>query len=147
MVRIRNLRDVLAGLLFVGFAAVLVYNALLLPIGTASRMGPGYFPLALALVLGGLGLATLIGGLRVDGEKLDEFEWRGSALVVLSVLAFGLTINRFGFIPALVISLVICMAASNRFRPVSAIALIAFLVVFCWLIFVWGLGMPVRLFS
>ncbi|MEJ8571522.1 tripartite tricarboxylate transporter TctB family protein [Microbaculum marinum] len=147
MVHIRNPKDVLAGGLFVIFAAVLAYNALQLPLGTASRMGPGYFPLALALILAVLGALTLFNGLRVDGDALPRFDWRGVALVILSVVAFAATIQWLGFVPAVVISVGVSMIASDRFRPLSAAGLIAFLLAFCWLVFIWGLGMPVRLFG
>lgn len=147
MIRIRDPKNFAAGLLFTGLAIVLAYNALLVPVGTASRMGPGYFPLALALILGGLGLTVIAGSLRFAGEGIPRFEWRGFALIILSIVAFGATINRLGFIPAVVISVGICTLASTQFRPLTAIAWIAFLLAFCWAVFIWGLGLPVRLFG
>jgi len=147
MLRIRNPKDFLAGLLFTGLAAMLAYSALLLPLGTAHQMGPGYFPFALSMILGGLGLAVIVNSLRVAGERMTHFAWRGYVLVILAIVAFGLAINRLGFIPAVAMTVGICMLASNRFRPLSATALIGFLLVFCWAVFVWGLGLPVRLFG
>jgi putative tricarboxylic transport membrane protein len=147
VVRIRDPKNFLSGLLFTGLAILLAYNALLLPLGTASRMGPGYFPFLLAVVLGGLGLVVIVNSLRFDGEGLSRFEWRGLALVILSIVAFGATIDRFGFIPAVGISAALSLLAGAQQRPLTAIALIAFLLAFCWAVFVWGLGLPVRLFG
>jgi hypothetical protein len=146
MIRIRDPKNFMAGLLFTGLAVVLACDALSLPLGTVSQMGPGYLPLVLAVILGGLGLVVIANSLRLEGESLSGFEWRGFILVTVSIVAFGATINRFGFIPAVVISVGICILASTRFRTVTAIALIAFLLVFCWVVFIWGLGLPVRLF-
>jgi len=147
MIRIRDPKNFMAGLLFTGLAIVLAYDALLLPLGTVSRMGPGYFPLVLAVILGGLGLVVIVNSLRFEGGTVSGFEWRGFVLVTVAIVAFGATINRFGFVPAVVISVGLCILASTRFRPVTAITLIAFLLVFCWVVFIWGLGLPVRLFG
>jgi putative tricarboxylic transport membrane protein len=131
----------------VGLAVVLGYEALLLPLGTVSRMGPGYFPLVLAVILGGLGIMVIVNSLRFEGGRVSRFEWRGFILVTAAIIAFGATINRFGFIPAVVVSVGMCIKSSTRFRPVTAIALTAFLLAFCWVVFIWGLGLPVRLFG
>lgn len=147
MGRIRDPKNLLSGLLFAGLAILLAYNALLLPLGTASRMGPGYFPFVLAVILGGLGLAVIVNSLRFAGEGLSRFEWRGVVLVILAIVAFGATIDRFGFIPAVGLSVTLSLLASAQHRPLTALALIAFLVAFCWAVFVWGLGLPVRLFG
>ncbi len=147
MIRIRDPKNFACAALFVGLAVVLALSALSLPIGTAGHMGPGYFPLVLALILGGLGLLLGFVSLRVDGEPVSRFEWRGFLLVTLSILAFGVTVNRLGFIPALVVSSGICVLASERFRATTALALIAGVVVFCWAVFIWGLGLPLRPFA
>ena len=147
MSRIRGPKNFLAGLLFVGLAIVFAYEALLLPLGTVSRMGPGYLPLSLAVILGGLGLAVIVTSLRFQGGTLSGLEWRGFLLVTVAIVAFGVTINRLGFIPSVVISVGLCILAGKGFRPVTALALIAFLLVFCWGVFILGLGLPVRLFG
>jgi putative tricarboxylic transport membrane protein len=147
MIRIRDPKNFACAGLFVGLAIVLALSALSLPIGAAGRMGPGYFPLVLALILGGLGLLLALNSLRFDGEPVSNFEWRGFILVTLAIVAFGATISRLGFIPAMVISVGISILASERFRPTTAIWLIVCLVIFCWAVFVWGLGLPVRLFN
>ncbi len=146
MSRIRDPKNFMAGLLFLGLAIVFAYEALLLPLGKVSQMGPGYLPLSLAVILGGLGLVVIITSLRFRGGALSALEWRGLLLVTVAIVAFGVTINRIGFIPAVVISVGVCMLAGKGFRPITAFALIAFLLVFCWGVFVWGLGLPVRLF-
>jgi len=146
MIRIRDPKNFIAGLLFVSFSLILGYDALSLPLGTASRMGPGYFPLTLAVILCCLGLIVTVNSLRVDGVRLSRFEIRGFILVVLAIIAFGVAIDWLGFIPSVIFSVGICILGSDRFRPITAAALIAFLVFICWAIFIWGLGLPVSLF-
>jgi putative tricarboxylic transport membrane protein len=133
--------------MFVGIAAVLGYNALQLTVGTAREMGPGYFPLALAIVLGALGLVLGVQSLRVDGPRLAPIDWRGLVMVTLALVAFGATITRLGFVPAVLLSSALAMAGSRALRPRTAIPLAGVLLVFCWAVFVVGLGLPVRLFG
>ena len=140
-------KNVLCGLLFIAFGGALAWNALGLEIGTASEMGPGYFPLGLAGLLGILGLILIVGSFTsAERSPLERFESRGFAMVLLAVAAFGLTINKLGFVPAIVLTLAIAIVASSEFRPLAGLATIVTLLAFCWAVFVKGLGMPVRLF-
>jgi putative tricarboxylic transport membrane protein len=147
LIQIRDPKNLGCALLFIALSALLAFNALALPIGTASQMGPGYFPLALAAILGGLGVLLALQSLSSAGSPVASFEWRGFALVTLALVAFGATITRLGFVPAVVITVGISIFASKRFRPLTGILLTIVLLAFCWAVFVRGLGLPVRLFG
>lgn len=133
--------------MFLGLAALLAHNALGLAIGTASAMGPGYFPLALAIVLGGLGLVLAVRSLRVDGPGVTGFAWRPFVLVTLALVAFGATITRLGFVPAVLVASALGMSASRELGWRAKLLLGAVLLAFCWAVFVLGLGLPVRMFG
>ena len=60
--------------------------------GTAARMGPGYFPRALGWLLIILGAAQLVRGLRVPGEGIPRWFFKPLIIVLLSVVVFGLII-------------------------------------------------------
>lgn len=140
-------KNFLCGLLFIVFAAALGWQALELPIGRASEMGPGYFPLALAILLALLGVILVIGSwTATTHDLLTRFEWRGFITVILAVIVFGVTIRRLGFVPAVVMTLALATLASSKFRPLSAFGMVALLPAFCWAVFVKGLGLPVRPF-
>ena len=145
MIRIRDPKNFGCAAFFVALSVALAASALSLPIGTASQMGPGYFPLVLAVILGALGLLLAATSVRSDGVRVANFEWRGFVLVTLAIVAFAATITRLGFLPAAAIAVGLSTVASTRFRPVTALSLTAFLVVLCWAVFVLGLGVPVRL--
>ena len=148
MIRIRDRRNFACAGVFVGLAAVLAFSATRLTVGTAASMGPGYLPLALALILGALGIALGFRSLRVDGPpSIVEFEWRGFSLVTLAIVVFAATITRLGFVPAVALTSAIATMASRRMRVRTAVVVTVVLLVFCWLVFVRGLGLPVRMFG
>lgn len=145
MIRLRSPKDAIAGLMFILLAGTLAWSAGRLELGTTGRMGPGYFPLLLSGILGVLGLVILIGGLRIDGPSLPRGEWKGLALVTAAILVFGAVVQPWGFIPAVVLSSLLCVAASRPMQPIASALFVLGLTVFCVVVFVWGLGIPVRL--
>jgi hypothetical protein len=116
VVRIRNPKDFWAGLLFasVGLAAVVLgsrYN-----LGTAARMGPGYFPRILGMLLIALGSIIALRALRVDGAAIPPWRWWSTGMVLGSVVLFGLIVNAVGLALSTVVLIVLASAASSEFR-------------------------------
>ena len=98
-------------------------------LGTAARMGPGYFPRILGLLLIALGLALALRALRLDGSPIPRFVWRPLLVVLGSVLAFGLMVNHVGVVVSTIFLIVAASAASHEFRLreslISGVALAA----------------------
>ena len=142
---IRNPKDFWSGLLFltVGCAAVLLAQKY--PIGTAFKMGPGYFPTALG------GLLALVGALAVlrsfirPGTALEPFHWRLLSIVTGSTVLFGLLVRGAGLSVAVLVLVLATAAASVYFRWRTALILAAGMVVLSALLFVKGLGLPIPL--
>ncbi len=136
-------KDVLAGLIYVAFGAVMLWVALGYRMGTASGMGPGYFPRVLAVIMIVLGLASLVRGLLVRGEAPEGIAWKPLVLVLGSTVLFGLLLERAGLIVALAALVLVSAAASKAFRVDwrALLGLLA-LIAFCILCFVRGLGVP-----
>src|SRR4030095_8030134 len=82
MAFIRHPKDVFAGLLFIAFGIAAIVIGSGYALGTAARMGPGYFPRILGLLLIVLGLALALRALRISGPPIPVFKWR-PLLVVL----------------------------------------------------------------
>ncbi|NYZ14356.1 tripartite tricarboxylate transporter TctB family protein [Azospirillum sp. RWY-5-1] len=136
-------RDSLSGLMFIAFAAGFAFLSRDLSLGTALRMGAGYFPLLLSAVLGVLGLVIVLRALVAGGTAVEGVSWRGLALVSASVLVFGLGLGGLGLGPAVAGSTILAAMASGRARPLGIAMLAAFLVAFTWLVFIRGLGLPI----
>jgi putative tricarboxylic transport membrane protein len=144
---IKNPKDFYCGLLLLAVAAVFAVGLLDLPLGDAFRMGPGYFPLVLTILLAGLGLVILINGVRIEGDPIGELPVRGIFLIVLPIIFFGLGLRGLGLIPALAITVFTTTLATRPWNPWVASATTLFLVVACVAIFVYGLGLPFSLFG
>lgn len=141
-------KDVLAGLIFVAFGLSFAYAAWSYNLGTAIRMGPGYFPLFLGGLLVLLGVFVLAEGLFA-GEQgpTAPVAWRGIILILGSVLFFGLTVRRLGLVPTLFVTVFLAALSSVRTGLITALAIAACLTIACTLIFTYALGLPLPLFA
>lgn len=144
---IKNPKDFVAGLLFIATSALFAYGTLELSVGTAFRMGPGYFPMVLCIILAGLGLAVMINGVVVDGEKIINFAWRGLLNIILPVVFFGATLRGLGFVLSLAVTVFLVSIASSRFKLRTSLINVGVLVFSSWLIFIWGLGLPIQVWG
>ena len=118
-----------------------------LEIGTAFRMGPGYFPLVLSIILIGLGAVVFVSALRYESEPIGHIAWRGMLFILVAPILFGLLLRGLGFIPAIFVTAVVASFASTRMRPLYAVVIAAILTLFTTLVFVRALGLPFRLFG
>jgi hypothetical protein len=142
-----NKADFAAGLLFVLFGAVFGVSALGLEMGSTLRMGPGYFPMVLAVILTGLGLAIVVSAFASVNEPVGPFAWRGMVLILAAPVFFGLTVRGLGLVPSLFVTTVIAALAGPKLRLPGALALALAVTVFATLVFSYGLGLPFRRFG
>lgn len=141
-----NVKDLAAGALFLAFGVAFLYFAQSYPLGTAQRMGPAYFPVVLSIVLIGIGLAIMGRALVLGGEPIKQIAAKPLALVTVSIVLFGLLVQRAGIGIAVAALVLVSAAASRSFRPVPAIMLALLLAVFSIAVFVKGLGLPFAAF-
>lgn len=118
-----------------------------LDIGTALRMGPGYFPLLLAGVLVLLGVVILVQATRVEGEPIGDISWRGMLFILPAPIFFGLTVRGLGFVPALFVTSLIASFASLRMKPLTALVLSVAITIFSVAVFSYGLKLPFERFG
>ena len=116
MAKIPRPKDFYAGLLFVAFGALAIFLGRSYPLGTAARMGPGYFPRLLGILLIVLGVALSLTALRGQGPPLPGWKWRPVSIVLLSVVAFGLVLTHAGLVLSTIGLIVVASTASREFR-------------------------------
>lgn len=135
------------GAIFILAGGFFALQSLGLELGTAFRMGPGYFPLVLAVVLMFLGLVVVIQSTRVAGEPLGPIAVRGALLILPAPVFFGLTVRGLGFVPALFCTCMIASFASLRMTTMMAVILSALVTAFSVAVFIYGLGLPFQNFG
>lgn len=146
MIRNRDRTEMLLALGIVVFGLFLVYSGIDLSIGKMSRIGPGFLPLCLGVVIAGLGIGILF-------EKQDERDdgppnVRGLVLISLAIGAFAALVETAGLFPATA-ALVLLTARANpaRTSPLTVLGTIAGLCAVGYLLFVAALQLPFRAFS
>jgi hypothetical protein len=139
--------NALCGAVFIGAGLFFTTQALGLKLGTAYRMGPGYFPLVLAGLLVLLGIVILAQSFRKEGEPIGPLAWRGMLFILPAPVIFGLTVRGLGFVPALFITAFIACFASHRMTLLGALILSTSVTVFSVAVFSYALGLPFERFG
>jgi hypothetical protein len=143
---IRKHKDFGAGLLYLGFAVAALWIGRKYALGSAGRMGPGFFPTMLAVLLAAIGAISLIRAFLRPGPAITGFAWKPLALVLAGTALFGTLINTAGLVIALLALVLLSAAASEKFRfDWWAVLGLLGLIAFCSLVFVKGLGVPAPL--
>ena len=142
---IRAPKDFWSGIMFIAFAAVAMLTARGYSLGSAGRMGPGYFPMLLGGALGVLGLILVARSLVIEGETIGRLRLLPLLIIALGVCLFGLAIERLGLLVALIAATAVTAFASRESRPLEVAALALVLAVFSAAVFVLALRLPLPL--
>jgi uncharacterized membrane protein len=139
--KIRNQRDFGAGIMYVVIGLFFTIMATQYPMGTAAKMGPGYFPFFLGILMALLGLLVLVKSLSAKAaiESIPKFNWRIIAQITGAVVLYGLLLPRLGFLVAVVVLVLVSASASKEFTWKGSLINAGFLVVFTYSVFVLGL--------
>jgi hypothetical protein len=140
---VRNPKDFLAGLIFVAFGVAAIVLGSEYPLGTAARMGPGYFPRILGILLIVLGSALSLRSLRMRGTPLPGWKWRPVLVVLSSVVVFGLVLTRIGLVLSTIGLIFAASAASREWRPKEALVSGILLALLAVGVFVLGLKLVI----
>lgn len=142
---IRSPKDFCAALIYLAVGLSALYVGSDLPMGTALKMGPAYFPAVLGWLLAFIGLLSLIRSFVSKGGSIPPFAWKPLLLITGATVVFGLIIRGAGLLVALPLFVFMTSMASAKFRLVPTLVLAAGATIFCSLVFVKGLGVPLPL--
>jgi len=138
---VRNHKDFWAGALFLGTGILFMLLSQDYKLGTAAKMGPGYFPTLLGGLMAILGAMILVSSVRrsTPAEKISRIDFKSLLLVLAAVAIYALTLPTLGFIVSLTLLVFVSSLASHEFDlKVSAISTVV-LLAGSWLVFVKGL--------
>lgn len=143
-------KDYYGGGLMLAIGLGAVYAGTGYKIGTLSRMGPGFFPVAVGAVLALMGVLIALGArsnVPAGDDKHQAPEWRGWICIVAGIAAFVVLGQYGGLLPA-TFAVVFISALGDRQNTVRqafllALGLCAVAVVVFW----WGLQLQFPLFA
>lgn len=144
--KITSQEDFWAGVMFITFGVLAIYIAQDYPFGSTSRMGPGYFPTWLGIIMAVLGVMVSATGFKVKGEGVGKFAWKAMLLLSVAFIFFGWAIDHVGFVPAMFIMILLSAAAGKDFRTKEVLIMSVVLIIGCWALFIKGLELPFPLF-
>jgi len=91
-VQIKSQKDFFSGLMFMGIGVAFAWGATTYNVGEGARMGPGYFPLMLGILMTVLGMVITFKALVIEvegGDKIGKWAWKPLVFVILANLIFG----------------------------------------------------------
>jgi uncharacterized protein YacL len=141
--QLRNKQDFWSGVMFLVLGLGFAIKATSYQMGNAARMGPGYFPFWLGMVLALIGAVVLLGSMmpKATATHIDKFDWRVLALVVGGVVLYGLVLKLLGVYISVFLLVIVSSLASHEFSWKIAVINGFFLAVFAYLAFIKGLGL------
>lgn len=140
-----NHKDLGAGLSFLSVALLYGWIAWRdLPFGVTLNMGPGYFPLVLCTILGGIGALLTIRALLAGRPAIlpGRFAWRAMLAVCVSIILFGTFLRELGLFLSVFLTAFICALASARVKPTNAAIAALVLAAICTVVFAYGVRLP-----
>ena len=150
--KIKSQKDFFAGLMYLIVGGAFAVGAFEYNVGTAARMGPGYFPLILGVILSLIGVAISLKALgtpKGDNDPVGKWAWRQILFVLGANFAFGillvglpaLGIPGFGLIVAIYALVLIASCARENSNFKESLVLATILAVGSYAVFVWALNL------
>lgn len=145
--KIKSQKDFFSGLMFLALGVAFAWGATNYTIGTGARMGPGYFPLVLGVLLAIIGLAVVFEALVVeteDGEKIGTFAWKPLVFIIGANVIFGimlggirpLGIPSMGLIVGIYALVFVASLAGDEFKAKEVVILATALAILSYVAFI-----------
>lgn len=144
---IKSEQDFYSGLMFTVVGGAFAIGATNYNIGTGARMGPGYFPLLLGIILAVLGLLIMVQGVlskSKTGDKLGKVAWKPLIFIIGANVLFGILLGglpgiglpSMGLIAAIYGLTIVSSLAGEKFKLVEALIVATVLAVLSYGAFV-----------
>ncbi|MDQ7954845.1 MAG: tripartite tricarboxylate transporter TctB family protein [Rhodocyclaceae bacterium] len=94
--KIKSQRDFFSGALFCAFGVAFAWGATTYNVGTGARMGPGYFPLIVGVLIAIMGALITAKSMVVDtedGEPVGRIAWKPLVFIISANLMFGVLLG------------------------------------------------------
>ncbi|WEX09045.1 tripartite tricarboxylate transporter TctB family protein [Chelativorans sp. AA-79] len=138
----RSPADTIGGGLIMLFALGVIVEGARYPIGTLNRMGPGFLPIVMGVVLAMLGVAIIFAG--DGGAAQAPKNMRAPAFVFAGLIAWGLLLERVGLIIATMVLIGLAAFAHPKPNPRRVLITLVVLPLASTALFIYGLRLPIK---
>ena len=145
--KIKSQKDFFSGLMFMGVGVAFAWGATTYSVGSGARMGPGYFPLMLGILLALIGSVITFKALVVEtegGDKIGAWAWKPLFFILAANFLFGILLGglpsiglpAMGMILGIYALVIIASLAGNEFSLKGVLGLSTILAIGSYLAFV-----------
>ncbi len=145
--KIKSQKDFFSGLMFMVVGVAFAWGATNYTVGEGARMGPGYFPLMLGILLAIIGTAVMFTSLVVEtenGDKIGSWAWQPLVFIIGANVLFGVLLGglpkfgfpSFGLIAGIYGLTFVAALAGNEFKFKEVLILATILAIGSYLAFV-----------
>ena len=144
---IKSQKDFFSGLMFTAVGVAFAWGATKYSLGTGARMGPGYFPTMLGVLMAILGGVITFKSMVVeteDGDKVGSWAWKPLLFIIAANLLFGLMLGglpsikfpAFGLIVGIYVLTFVASLAGEEFKFKEVAVLATILAIMSYLAFI-----------
>lgn len=145
--KIGSQKDFFSGLMFTVVGVAFAWGATTYNVGNGARMGPGYFPLMLGIVLAILGVLIIFKAVVArteSGDKIGAWAWKPLCYIIGANLLFGIMLGGLpkiglppmGLVAGIFALVIVASLAGEKFKLKEVLVLAAILSVGSYLAFV-----------
>jgi hypothetical protein len=141
--KIKSPKDFWSGVMFIGLGLFFMVWAMThYQLGSAVRMGPGYFPTVLGGMLVLLGAVVLVPSFSVEGPPVPAFNFRPLLFITIGCVLYGYLMKPLGLVGATAALVYVSAYGGHEFKWREVTILFLVLIVFSILVFVKALTLP-----
>jgi hypothetical protein len=133
-------KDLIAGLMFIFFGIAAIWLSRDFPMGSSLHIGSALFPTIVGGALAILGFIIAARSLWSPSEPVPLPPLRPLIMIIAGTLGFGLLLEPFGLVLALLVLILISCLGGSDFH-LREIAILYIVLAFIAVIFVYGLGL------
>lgn len=143
----RLTKDLLSGVMFLVFGAGAAAIAHGYNFGTPARMGSGFFPVVIGVIIAIMGLALIVRSLLkpASDETVGELHFRPLVFISAAIVIFGLLIEDAGLLASLAALIVVARLAGREGSALELALMVIILIAVAVGVFVYGLNIRLKL--
>ncbi len=139
-------KDLAAGLFFIAVGIAGYWFVREMPMGAAVRMGPGYIPKVLSVIVGLFGLFIAGRSFIIQGEPLEGWKLRPLLIISASIFGFAALIDSNGLLLAAIVLMIVGTIGGREFFWREMVIFSVIMAVGAVIIFHILLGLPMQVF-